>query len=281
MNEVLANLYAVTGNPDHLKLARAFNHEAIFDPLARGEDQLDGKHANTQIPKIIGAARQYELTGERPVCRRCPQLLAVRRPRPRLLHRRPQRPRAVLPRDRFCPAPQPCHRRDVQHLQHAQAYAPPVRLAAVGAHDGFLRARPLQPHPRLARPRDRHDVLLRLAQARPLQELQHAERFLLVLHRHRHREPRQVRRHDLRARRRHALRQPVHPLRTDLERKRRRHPPGNQVPRKRHDAPDLQVRQARQAHRQSPPSVLDKEPRLCRVQPPVARRRHAGCVSCR
>lgn len=64
MNEVLANLYSVTGNPDHLKLARAFDHQFIFDPLARGEDKLDGLHANTQIPKFIGAAREYELTGE-------------------------------------------------------------------------------------------------------------------------------------------------------------------------------------------------------------------------
>jgi len=64
MNEIFANLHGVTGNPDHLKLARAFNHEVIFEPLARGEDQLNGKHANTQVPKIIGAAREYELTGE-------------------------------------------------------------------------------------------------------------------------------------------------------------------------------------------------------------------------
>jgi DUF1680 family protein len=64
MNEVLANLYAVTGNPDHLRLARAFDHDFLFEPLARGEDPLDGLHANTQIPKIIGAAREYELTGE-------------------------------------------------------------------------------------------------------------------------------------------------------------------------------------------------------------------------
>jgi hypothetical protein len=64
MNEVLANLYAVTGNPDHLKLARAFNHEAVFAGLAAGEDKLNGLHANTQIPKITGAARQYELTGD-------------------------------------------------------------------------------------------------------------------------------------------------------------------------------------------------------------------------
>ena len=63
INEAFANLYAITGNPDHLRLAMAFNHEIIFDPLARGEDKLNGLHANTQIPKIIGAAREYELTG--------------------------------------------------------------------------------------------------------------------------------------------------------------------------------------------------------------------------
>jgi uncharacterized protein len=64
MNEVLANLYAVTGNPEHLALAKVFDHEAVFDPLAEGRDPLDGLHANTQIPKMIGAAREYELTGD-------------------------------------------------------------------------------------------------------------------------------------------------------------------------------------------------------------------------
>ncbi len=64
MNDVLANLYRVTGNPDHLRLARAFDHAAVFDPLARGEDELNGLHANTQIPKVIGAAREFEVTGE-------------------------------------------------------------------------------------------------------------------------------------------------------------------------------------------------------------------------
>jgi len=63
MTEVLANLYGVTGNPDDLRLAQAFNHHAVIDPLARGEDDLNGLHANTQFPKIIGAAREYELTG--------------------------------------------------------------------------------------------------------------------------------------------------------------------------------------------------------------------------
>ena len=35
-----------------------------MDPLAAGRDELPGKHANTQIPKMIGAARIYELTGD-------------------------------------------------------------------------------------------------------------------------------------------------------------------------------------------------------------------------
>jgi DUF1680 family protein len=64
MAEVLANLYALTGDPDHLRIAKTFDHDFLFDPLARGEDTLNGLHANTQIPKMIGAAREYELTGE-------------------------------------------------------------------------------------------------------------------------------------------------------------------------------------------------------------------------
>jgi uncharacterized protein len=64
MNDVLAALYATTGEARHLALARSFDHDAVFDPLARGEDALDGLHANTQVPKAVGAARAYEVTGE-------------------------------------------------------------------------------------------------------------------------------------------------------------------------------------------------------------------------
>ncbi len=64
MMEVLENLYAVTGNADYQRLARKFDHRRVLDPLARGEDPLNGLHANTQIPKAIGAARDYELSGE-------------------------------------------------------------------------------------------------------------------------------------------------------------------------------------------------------------------------
>jgi DUF1680 family protein len=64
MMEVLLNLYAVTGKEDYLHWARRFDHKAIFDPLAAGRDELNGKHANTNIPKMTGAARMFELTGE-------------------------------------------------------------------------------------------------------------------------------------------------------------------------------------------------------------------------
>jgi DUF1680 family protein len=64
MNEVLCNLYAVTKNPEHLALARRFDHKAVFEPLAHFQDKLTGLHVNTQVPKIVGAAREFELTGE-------------------------------------------------------------------------------------------------------------------------------------------------------------------------------------------------------------------------
>lgn len=63
MNEVLTNLYQVTGDTNHLTTAQKFDHAEIFDPLASNTDRLDGYHANTQIPKITGAIREYHATG--------------------------------------------------------------------------------------------------------------------------------------------------------------------------------------------------------------------------
>ncbi len=63
MNESLAELYALTGDTNYLGLAEKFYHQAVMDPLAQGDDTLDGLHSNMQIPKTIGAARLYELTG--------------------------------------------------------------------------------------------------------------------------------------------------------------------------------------------------------------------------
>ncbi|MCC6487339.1 MAG: glycoside hydrolase family 127 protein, partial [Candidatus Hydrogenedentes bacterium] len=64
MSEVLHNLYAITHKPEHLRLAHAFDQAEILGPLALEHDNLAYLHGNTQIPKVIGAARHYELTGD-------------------------------------------------------------------------------------------------------------------------------------------------------------------------------------------------------------------------
>src|SRR5688572_10607959 len=63
MNETLANLYLLNGNANHLATAQYFDHAEIFDPLALNQDRLQGYHANTQIPKALGAIREYHATG--------------------------------------------------------------------------------------------------------------------------------------------------------------------------------------------------------------------------
>ncbi len=64
MNEVLADVYQMTGDKKYLTLAERFSHQAILQPLERDQDQLTGLHANTQIPKVIGFERISALDGD-------------------------------------------------------------------------------------------------------------------------------------------------------------------------------------------------------------------------
>ncbi|MGB8261086.1 MAG: beta-L-arabinofuranosidase domain-containing protein, partial [Terracidiphilus sp.] len=64
MNEVCFNLYALTGEKKFRDLGFRFEHKRFFNPLAAGEDKLAGHHSNTNIPKAIGAARGYEVSGD-------------------------------------------------------------------------------------------------------------------------------------------------------------------------------------------------------------------------
>ena len=66
MNEVLVDLHADTGDQRWLDLSYDFEHTAFIQPLLRHEDVLSGKHANTQIPKLIGSAARYAYTQEAP-----------------------------------------------------------------------------------------------------------------------------------------------------------------------------------------------------------------------
>jgi uncharacterized protein len=65
MNEVLADLYADTGDKRWLDLSRRFDHRAVLDPLARRENILPGLHGNTQVPKIQGHLARYAYTGDK------------------------------------------------------------------------------------------------------------------------------------------------------------------------------------------------------------------------
>ncbi|MGK2286256.1 beta-L-arabinofuranosidase domain-containing protein [Pedomonas sp. V897] len=64
LNESFAELYARTGNKRWLALARRIYDHRVLDPLKRQEDKLANFHANTQIPKLVGLARLYEVDGK-------------------------------------------------------------------------------------------------------------------------------------------------------------------------------------------------------------------------
>jgi glucan-binding YG repeat protein/DUF1680 family protein len=59
MNEALYELYNITGNTDYKSAAECFDETALFEKLSQGQDVLNGKHANTTIPKFIGALKRY------------------------------------------------------------------------------------------------------------------------------------------------------------------------------------------------------------------------------
>jgi DUF1680 family protein len=65
MNEVLADVYQMTGERKYLDLALKFSDQRILQPLEKSEDRLTGLHANTQIPKVIGFKRIADLSGNR------------------------------------------------------------------------------------------------------------------------------------------------------------------------------------------------------------------------
>jgi hypothetical protein len=65
MLEAWANLYEITKKPEHKELIYRYDRPRFFDALLRGEDVLTNKHANTQIPEILGAARAWETTGDK------------------------------------------------------------------------------------------------------------------------------------------------------------------------------------------------------------------------
>ncbi|MFF3333855.1 glycoside hydrolase family 127 protein [Streptomyces sp. NPDC002888] len=64
MNEVMADLYALTGRQEHLAAARCFDNTALLDACAEDRDILSGRHANQHIPQFTGYVRLFDHTGE-------------------------------------------------------------------------------------------------------------------------------------------------------------------------------------------------------------------------
>jgi DUF1680 family protein len=65
MDEIFADAYQMTGDEKYLTAAKRFSHKALLEPMAAGNDNLDNKHANTQIPKVVGFQRIAELTHDK------------------------------------------------------------------------------------------------------------------------------------------------------------------------------------------------------------------------
>lgn len=61
MNDALYHLFAITNDKRHLIAAQYFDEVKLFEDLSNNQDVLSGLHANTTIPKLLGAIRRYEL----------------------------------------------------------------------------------------------------------------------------------------------------------------------------------------------------------------------------
>lgn len=60
INEMYADAYQLTGTAKYLTAAKRFSHNEILNAAAGGNDNLDNKHANTQVPKVVGFQRIAE-----------------------------------------------------------------------------------------------------------------------------------------------------------------------------------------------------------------------------
>lgn len=59
MNDVLYDLYSISKSEKHLFAAHQFDELDLFNAMANNQDILDGRHANTTIPKILGGLKRY------------------------------------------------------------------------------------------------------------------------------------------------------------------------------------------------------------------------------
>lgn len=64
MNDCLYDVYSHTAKEEHLLAAEKFDEIALFQALYEGKDILNDLHANTTIPKFVGAMKRYMVVDE-------------------------------------------------------------------------------------------------------------------------------------------------------------------------------------------------------------------------
>ncbi len=64
MNDCMYELYKITGNEKHCTAAHMFDEIELFKEIHDGKDILNNRHANTTIPKFLGALNRYLAIGE-------------------------------------------------------------------------------------------------------------------------------------------------------------------------------------------------------------------------
>ncbi|MBQ1194413.1 MAG: glycoside hydrolase family 127 protein, partial [Lachnospiraceae bacterium] len=65
MLEVWAWLYELTKDEKYMFLAEHYTHHELYDDLLNGKDPLTNNHTNASIPMAHGAAKMYEVTGDK------------------------------------------------------------------------------------------------------------------------------------------------------------------------------------------------------------------------
>ena len=64
---VLSNLTSLESYVDQIcELLNRYDHRHLFDPLLAGKDVLTNMHANTTIPKLVGALKRYTVFMDNP-----------------------------------------------------------------------------------------------------------------------------------------------------------------------------------------------------------------------
>ncbi|KAH0931435.1 hypothetical protein HID58_008552 [Brassica napus] len=64
MNDVLYQIYSITGDSKYLLLAHLFDKPCFLGVLAVQADDISGFHSNTHIPIVVGSQLRYEITGD-------------------------------------------------------------------------------------------------------------------------------------------------------------------------------------------------------------------------